>query len=199
MKLAKVLPLRRVRGTSEAMTDEALIAACAVGDAAALGALFDRHHTAVYRFLARSTGLRAHELDDVVQGTFTEVIRAARGFRGTASARSWLFGIALNVGRHYVRGETRRRATLASVAERNDSTQADPLERAERQQQLRRLQRALDQLSAEQREAFVMCELEQVRGVEAAQALGVREGTLYRRLHEARKLLRRALEGPGDE
>jgi DNA-directed RNA polymerase specialized sigma24 family protein len=39
-----------------------------------------------------------------------------------------------------------------------------------------------------------MCDLEGVRGDEAARVLGVPIGTLYRRLHEARTLLRLAIE-----
>ena len=57
------------------------------------------------------------------------------------------------------------------------------------------LQRALAELPRGLREAFVMCDLEEVPGVEAAAVLGVREGTLWWRLSEARKTLRAALEG----
>ena len=49
----KLVPLRRVAGDIVEMSDEALLAACATGDAPALGALFDRFHLAVYRFAGR--------------------------------------------------------------------------------------------------------------------------------------------------
>ena len=51
------------------------------------------------------------------------------------------------------------------------------------------------QLAPDLREVFVMCDLEEVPGAEAATALGLREGTLWWRLSEARKALRKALEG----
>jgi RNA polymerase sigma-70 factor (ECF subfamily) len=41
----------------------------------------------------------------------------------------------------------------------------------------------------------VLCDLEQVPGVEVARALGVPEGTIWRRLHVARKAVRAAVEG----
>ncbi len=195
MKAAKVVPLRRIQGAPEEMADAALLAACAVGDAAALGALFDRHHSAVYRFVSRSIGLRADELDDVVQSTFMQVLTSAGAFRGDSSVRTWLFGIALNIGRHHIRGEVRRRAALASARERPTGSARTPHEQVAQQEQLRILERALESLPTEQRVAFVMCDLEQVRGVDAAQILGVREGTLYRRLHDARRTLRAALQG----
>jgi RNA polymerase sigma-70 factor (ECF subfamily) len=43
---------------------------------------------------------------------------------------------------------------------------------------------------------FVMCDLEGIPGVEVACTLSLREGTVWRRLHEARKQLRLALCKP---
>ena len=43
------------------------------------------------------------------------------------------------------------------------------------------------------RECFVLCQLEGVSGPEAARALGIRPGTLYRRIHDARQRLRAAV------
>ena len=42
-----------------------------------------------------------------------------------------------------------------------------------------------------------MCELEGIKGVEVARILGMREGTVWRKLHEARIKLRDALEPGG--
>jgi RNA polymerase sigma-70 factor (ECF subfamily) len=58
-----------------------------------------------------------------------------------------------------------------------------------------RLKAAMEGLPHDLREVFVMCDLEEIRGVDAARVLDIREGTLWRRLHEARKALREALEG----
>ena len=57
---------------------------------------------------------------------------------------------------------------------------------------------ALSALPPILRETFVLCELEDVPGPEAARALGVREGTLWWRLHEARRRLRAAVDGGGE-
>ena len=42
-----------------------------------------------------------------------------------------------------------------------------------------------------------MCDVEEIPGVEVAEVLGVPEGTLWRRLHQARRALRAALDGGG--
>src|SRR5262245_54905267 len=195
MKAAKVVPLRRVQGSAAELSDEALVAACAVGDVPALGALFDRHHAAVYRFLARVSQADRQDLDDLVQATFYEVFRAAKGFRGAGAVLTWIFAIAVNVTRHHVRGEARRRSFIALAARHPVDAIATPYDLTERGELLARVQTALAELPRDLRIAFVLCDVEGVRGVDAARALGVREGTLWRRLHDARKALRAAIEG----
>lgn len=188
----KVIPLK---AELAAISDEALIAACAKRDPNALGVLFDRYQSTVYRFLSRLSGTDARDLDDLVQATFLEVHRAASQFRGASAVKSWIVGIALNIARHHVRSEVRRKAMLSSYAESPKGDPARPDDNAERRQLMNKLYSALDTLPREQREVFVMCDLEEVRGVEAARILNVPEGTVWRRLHEARKALRAALEG----
>jgi RNA polymerase sigma-70 factor (ECF subfamily) len=185
------IPLRRVRETPMQLSDEALLAGCALGDRAALGALFERHHRAVHRFLARL----GRDADDLLQATFLEVRRSASRFDGRAAVLTWILGVASNVARHHGRGEARRRAMLAGVAAFPEPPgPARPDQAAERRQLVALMGRAIAELPHDLRVAFVMCDLEEVPGVEAARVLGLREGTLWRRLHDARVRLRRALE-----
>lgn len=190
------MPLRRVeerRAASSELSDEALLAACGIGDAAALGALFDRHHEAVYRLVSRLLRTDAGEIDDLVQQTFLAAWRSAKKFSGQGAVRSYLFGIAANTVRHHIRSNVRRRAALAEVPPPPDAHQPDAA--AARAQQVQRLAIALEQLPDELRVVYVMCDLEEVPGVEAARVLGLRAGTLWRRLHDARRALREAIEG----
>jgi RNA polymerase sigma-70 factor, ECF subfamily len=193
VKTGKLLPLRRVESSPAAMSDDALLAACGVGDGSALGALFDRYHRDVYRFLARVSRSGAKDLDDLVQATFVEVGRAAGGFRGRSAVRTWVLGVAANVARHHVRSEVRRRSMVERASELPQPTASLPDENLEHRQLVERLGVALAELPHHLREAFVMVDLEEVPVVEVARALGLREGTLGRRLHEARKALRAAL------
>jgi RNA polymerase sigma-70 factor (ECF subfamily) len=187
---ANVIPLRRVQGTLPEMSDDALVAACAVGDVPALGALFDRHRAGVYRFLSRLCANHRADLDDLVQSTFIEVFRGAARFSKGATVGTWIFGIAANVARHHSRGERRSQALAASAAERLQRVVPRPDDIAEHRQTLDRVAQALARLPHDLRVAFVMCDIEQVRPVDAARALGVREGTMGRRLYEARRAMR---------
>jgi RNA polymerase sigma-70 factor (ECF subfamily) len=190
---ANVIPLRRPDAMPDMRTDDALLAACVARDATALATLFERHHEPVRRFLAR---LAAGDSEDLVQTTFLEAWRGAATFRGQASARAWLLGIAANVARHHVRGEVRRRAALTAfgAGAGGASSTSRPDEQAARNQLLDRLSDALARLSHDLRVVFLLCDVEGVPGVDAAAVLGVREGTLWRRLHDARRKLRDALE-----
>ncbi|MBV8758890.1 MAG: RNA polymerase sigma factor [Deltaproteobacteria bacterium] len=195
-RAGQIVPLRRVeerRAASSDLSDEALLAACGVGDTAALGALFDRHHEAIYRLISRLLRTDASEIDDLVQQTFLAAWRAAKKFSSRGAVRSYLFGIAANTVRHHIRSSVRRRAALADIP---PPPAAHPPDAATaRAQELHRLAIALEQLPDDLRIVYVMCELEEVPGVEAARALGLRAGTLGRRLHEARRALREAIEG----
>jgi RNA polymerase sigma factor (sigma-70 family) len=193
---AKIIPLRRPderRLATSELSDEALLAACGVGDGAALGALFDRHHEAVFRLISRLLRSEPGAIDDLVQTTFMEAWRSAGKYTGKGAVKSFLFGIAANSVRHYVRGAKRRRDAHAASPEPMNGRGPDM--QAMHAQQVNRLAAALDELPHDLRVAYVMCDLEGMAGVDAARTLDVREGTLWRRLHDARKQLRAAIEG----
>jgi RNA polymerase sigma-70 factor (ECF subfamily) len=193
----QIVPLRRPddRGRVSELSDEALLASCGVGDPAALGALFDRHHEAIYRLISRLLRMEPAETDDLVQLTFMAAWKSAGGYKGKGSVKSFLYGIAANTVRRHFRNTRRRLAALADWPE--PAAGGSPDEAAMRAQQVKRLAAALDELPLDLRAAYVLCDLEDVPGVEAARILDVRAGTLWRRLHEARRALREAIEGGG--
>jgi RNA polymerase sigma-70 factor (ECF subfamily) len=191
----KLVPFRRpAPRPTEAVSDEALVSSCAVGDREALAELFRRHGQRVYRILAGVSGVARRDLDDLVQTTFIEVGRAAPKFARRAAVGTWIIGIALNVMRHHVRREVRRNAVVADAHLLDAPIASRPDEDAARKQLIARVRRALAELPQDTQLAFSMCELEGIKGVEVARLLGMREGTLWRKLHEARLHLREAVE-----
>lgn len=192
--MGKLIAYRRPAEGADEMSDEALLAGSATGDAASLTALYRRHHRTLYRFLARLAGVDERDLDDLVQGTFLAIHGAAASYRGTSSVRTWMIGIAINVAGKHVRGEVRRKAFTLRAQELAPPSAEDVAAQAEHRQTLDRLAAALRRLPHDLRVVFVLVVLEDMPGREAAQLLGIREGTLWRRLHEARTELRRAVE-----
>ncbi|HWU86365.1 MAG TPA: RNA polymerase sigma factor [Kofleriaceae bacterium] len=191
---AKLVPLRRISGETAQLSDEALLAACGTGDVAALGALFDRFHEVVYRFAGRLATTDELIRDDLVQATFLEIQRTAARFRGTSSVRTWILGVTANVARHTLRGERRRRARQARYLEQVPSAPMRVDEQVEQRRLLARVEEAMATLTRDQKIAFILCDLERLPAGEVARVLEIPEGTLWRRLHDARKAIRAAIE-----
>jgi RNA polymerase sigma factor (sigma-70 family) len=188
----------RLRSVSELpeveVTDDELIARMAAQDSVAMGTFFARHHRALYGFVRRVAGAAGADLDDVVQNTFVEAYRGAHRFRGGASGRTWLFAIASNVARSQRRSGLRRLRAFARLTWQPSRATTTPLETMERDHELARVARALDAMAHDLRVAYVMHVIEEMPADEVGLALGVPRGTVWRRVHEARLILRRALE-----
>ena len=188
MKKGQLIQLRPEARVEE-MSDAGLLAACAAEDRTARALLFERHVDAVHRFVSRMRASDADSVDDVVQATFVRAFQSASRFCGT-SARSWLYGIAANVVREHARKEIRRKRAMSIVAEESPRTT-----QARDAHLLARLPDAIAALPYELRAAFVIVDLEGEKGCDAAAALGIPEGTLWRRLFHARTALRKVIAG----
>ena len=160
------------------------------GDLDALGLLFERYQEDVRRFLVR-LGVSPGDLDDLVQQTFVEVIRAASHFDGRLSARAWLLGVAATMVRRHRRSFARMASRLAAWAraraENHTETPSDSFEGRETEA---RFWAALERLSPKKREVFALVTLEGATGEEAAALLGVPLNTVWTRLHHARDEIR---------
>lgn len=190
----KLVPLRRIEGEIVELSDEAVLAACATGDAAALGALFDRFHRDVYRFLGRFPSIDELGRDDLVQATFLEIRRIAGSFRGSSSVRTWILGVAANLARHSFRGERRRWLRQAKYLEQPVAPPRRLDEQVAQRELLAQVAAAMEELPRDQLMVFVLCDLEQIACAEVAKIVGSPEGTVWRRLHHAHKALRDAIE-----
>jgi RNA polymerase sigma-70 factor (ECF subfamily) len=191
--MGKLLPLRPLAPAPE-VTDETLLERCASGDRVALGALFDRHKDSVHRFLVRLCGRHHRDAEDLLQATFLEAHRSAGSFRGRCSVRTWLLAVSANVARHHARAEGRRRSALEGLSPLADGAGDSPADVAERRQESQRLRQVLAGLEERLRTPFVLCVVQGVPDKEAARALGLPVGTLWRRIHDARQRLRRSIE-----
>ena len=158
--------------------------------------VYQAHFQYIWRCL-RSLGVSQHALDDAVHDVFLVVQRKLPGFDGSqAQLTTWLYEIALRVGRRY-RCQTAKdaqRSVSLAPPEHDDGAEelavdrADPgceLEQAER---LALARRALDTLDPEKREAFVLGCIEQRSAPEIAELTGVPLNTVYSRLRAARRL-----------
>jgi RNA polymerase sigma-70 factor (ECF subfamily) len=169
-------------------SDAELLASIAAGELSALGALYDRHAPGLLRFARR---VAPQEAEDLLQSTMLRVTRLAERFDGrTPSARAWLFAIMLRVAQERSRSLRRLGAALKRFAELPRAA-IDPLEAAPD------LERALRRLSHAKRSVLLLSEVEGFTCEEIANMLEIPVGTVWTRLHHARRELRAFREEQG--
>ena len=156
-------------------------------------ALFQRHAKFVARFLTR-LGVQRQEIDDLVQEVFLVAHRRGGWQPGPAQPTTWLAEITLRVASSE-RRKTGRREARVNLDDADAVTDASlPDDRAAANESLRRVERALADLSLDHRGVFVLFELEGQSCEEIAAGLGIPVGTVYSRLHKARADFKRSYE-----
>lgn len=179
-------------------TDEELVAKSIGGDADSFNELVLRWERPIYALAYRTIG-REEDARDVCQETFLRAFRALPGFRGQAKFSSWLYRIALNLCRDWIRRE--RRAPVVQPPEDVDLTElaaaAGPSESIEdlvaRRDLMRLVERAMALLPEEQRTAIVLKEYHGLTFQEIAELVGCPLSTVKTRLYQGLIVLRREL------
>jgi RNA polymerase sigma-70 factor (ECF subfamily) len=153
--------------------------------------VFDRHFTAIHRYLARRAGREV--ADDLASQCFTIAFERRGTFDASAGgARPWLYGIATNLLRDHWRAERRSAVTMIRVG--NDSAGAVHPDPAARDEADPELGRALRSLEPAQLDVLLLYAWAELSYDEIALALGVQVGTVRSRLSRARARLREELE-----
>jgi RNA polymerase sigma-70 factor (ECF subfamily) len=162
-------------------------AALAAPAARSFQALYNQHFDFVWRSLRR-LGVRAASVEDAVQDTFIVVHRRLADLRPDASAKAFLFAIALRVAHDY------RRSAQRKAADRLDedalvANDAGPFDRMAKAEAARLLERFLETLDDDRRAVFASADLEGLTAPEISEALSVPLNTVYSRLRSARERL----------
>lgn len=179
--------------TRAELTDPELIERMRLGDEDAFVALYRRRQGAVYRFALQMSGSTT-VAEDVTQEVFLTLARDPHRFDPRQGALpAFLIGIARNLVLR--RGD---RGRIFVPIEADDATAAaheglvdrrDPHADLDRSERVARVRQAVMSLPAHYREVVVLCDLEEMSYVEAADALDCSVGTVRSRLHRARALL----------
>jgi RNA polymerase sigma-70 factor (ECF subfamily) len=168
------------------------------GDPDAFAALFADHAQAVYRYAAGLTG-NWSAAEEVVSLTFLEAWRLRKTVKPDGgSLRPWLLGIAVNLTRNQARAARRHRAAMGRLPPPPGLPDfADELaSRLDDRDRLAAVRAAVRGLPARERDVLI-CVWSGLGCAEAAQALGVPEGTVRTRLSRARRRLRALTDGAG--
>jgi RNA polymerase sigma-70 factor (ECF subfamily) len=170
-------------------SDEELFRRSVRGDEDAFTALYRRRQPAVYRFALHMSG-RPDLAEEVTQDVFLTLIREPARFdadRGAFSA--FLIGVARNFVLRHIERDRRH---VGMEDESNFELEAegpDVLQELTREQAVEAVRQAVLTLPAAYREAVVLCDLEEMSYVGAAEVLGVPVGTVRSRLNRGRGML----------
>jgi RNA polymerase sigma-70 factor (ECF subfamily) len=184
----RVLSAPRPEAGGGDANDGAIAAGLRAGRLDALARAFDRWHQRV-RVLARRLVSDA-AAEDVVQETFAALLGAVARFRGEVDLESFVLGIAVKRARRHHRAAARLRRALERLTNADKRGPRDPEHDAYRRELAQRLGAALLRLPPAQREAFVLCEIEEMTSARAAALADVPEATVRTRLFHARRRLR---------
>src|SRR5215467_10507911 len=183
-------------------TDEELVARSIGGDADSFNQLVLRWERPIYALAYRVLG-REEDARDVCQDTFLRAYRALPGFKGQAKFSSWLYRIALNLCRDWIRRQ--RRAPTVQMPEGVDpvelASDTGPAESIETLVERRELSavvaEAMALLPEEQRTAIILKEYHGMTFQEIADLQGCPLSTVKTRLYQGLSVLRKHLKEQG--
>jgi RNA polymerase sigma factor (sigma-70 family) len=167
---------------------EDLARIASAGDLAALNVLLVTVRPEVLRVCSRLLPNR-EDAEEACQDTLLALARGITGFQGRSAFRTWLHRLAANRARSTYR--VLRRRFDAEAAEVHDV--ADPRRTSVVAGTRLDLLDALEGLGPEFAEAVVLRDIADLSYAEIAVVLGVPEGTVKSRIHEARRRLRERL------
>lgn len=176
-------------------SDEAVFERFLDGDAAAYRTLIERYHDDLLRFLTRLVGDRA-AAEDLFQETFLQIHQSAHTFDTSRRFRPWLFTIAANKGRDYLRKRMRQRTVeLSAPIGGPDGTTSfvdllevdvpSPDAAMDASEQDRLVQTALSKLQPALREVLLLAYFQRLSYQQIAEDLGIPLGTVKSRMHAA--------------
>src|SRR5213593_3399504 len=175
----------------ETPSDAEVVAKILGGDAEAFGLVIRRYEAGLVRFATRMLSSRDAAADAVAE-SLVRAYRHLAGLSEPSRLRTWLYRIVANRCKSYL-----ARRPLGDVPLDEAPPVADPADTEaalERAEQMRLVERALEELSPEKREAFVLKHVEGLSYDEMAAVTGERIPTLKMRVHRAREALLKALE-----
>lgn len=178
----------------EASDESALVQRCREGEVRAREQLVTEYERVVYTLAFRMTGDR-EEARDIAQAVFLKVFRGLASFDTRRRFFSWIYRIAVN--------ESIDRLRAKRPVEALDATSEDPGDRpeqaAERREAVDLVQRALLELSHDDRQVLVLRHWLDRSHAEIGEVLGIHEHTVKSRLFDARRRLGRILRRRGVE
>ncbi len=176
-------------------TEARLLEGLRQGNESAFDEIYAAYRPRIFSFVARMVG-RREVAEELCQEVWLRVAARAATLRQDTRLAPWLFTVARNLCASYWR--TRRFESVGGTAvesfENVAETSASPELRAENEQMVERLGRALARLPAPYREALLLVGIEELSPAEAAAICGVKPEAMRKRIERARDMAAALME-----
>lgn len=144
---------------------------------------------------ARLRGHRRQDVDDLCQEILLKAVRGVRRLRNRERFSAWLYRIANNSLRDYLRQQGRRKKEIVGVE--LDHSEADPIPPGpDQDDEIQRLLRAVLALPEQYREPLILRHVKDLPYEEISEILGITKNNVQVRIFRGRQLLRQALGDP---
>ncbi len=195
LALSRTAELAYARPMDNMPEDSALMLRYRDGDVAAFEVLYRRHNDAVFRYLLRLCQHR-DTAEDVFQDAWGKIVKARDSYRPTAKFSTFLYRVAHNCFIDHIRRNKRHTQTAAVEPDSQPDPADLPEVETERSLARRRLEAALQDLPAEQRDVFLLSEEAGLSLDQIASVTDSNRETAKSRLRYAVNKLRAAIDEP---
>lgn len=179
--------------------DVRLAARCRTGDLAAFEDLYRAHSARLYAVAYRMLG-HAEDAEDMLQEIFLLAFRKMGSYKGESSLGTWLYRLGVNACLDRLRSKARRNDQQTEWLDGDQPPSGAVTDRSLSVVHRLDLERAIRELPAGCRAAFLLHDVEGFEHREIASMLGIAEGTSKSQVHKARSRLRGLLRrGPAEE
>ncbi|MDA1012567.1 MAG: RNA polymerase sigma factor RpoE [Proteobacteria bacterium] len=182
---------------SEREKDNLLVLRVQRGDKVAFELLFTKYQRRVSRLVSRFIRSEA-EVEDVVQDSFIKAYKALANFRGDSAFYTWLYRIAVNTAKNYLVAASKRPISLSQFEKNDDddfeedrfiSNSTTPESELITKQIAETVNKTIDELPADLREAIMLREIEGMSYEDIAEAMECPIGTVRSRIFRAREAI----------
>ena len=182
-------------GEMKHLNDQELMRIVQSGDYSPASEIYDRYSGRIYNFAFRFLK-NSEAAEDATQEVFVKMLKHANQFHGDAKLSTWLFSITANWCRDYLRkADNKSKESDDVLVSLPAPAELTPDRNLERRESERRVQRALQSLTAEQREAILLSRYQGLSYAEIAQIAGCSEGAVKTRVFRAMETLKKILTG----
>lgn len=163
---------------------------------AAVAQLYETHFEKIARYITVRIG-NIDEAEDLASEVFVRALRGVEGYKETgAPMEAWLFKIAHNLVVDYLRSRGRRPALMPLDEDMPVASEHNPGEDLERQEEIRELQQAMEQLTPAQRQVLALRFGGEMTSEQVAKLMGKKPGAVRELQSAGIKKLRQIMGRP---